>query len=475
MQDSGPDFSSEVGAKPDGSDAELLRLLVSREPPEGEGTYIEIAKKLADIDTEIGEKRLLAALEEIRLNDPDVRILAGAAQYYFDIGSSSNATHLGETALGLRPIDLFISSLCAKLRAARFGTEKDKAIGFCTMPFEHFQTDADGSIYLCCSGWLPKPIGNIKEQPWKEIWNSEAAQEVRQSIHDGSYRYCDALACAFLSSRSLPAISEIADPRLRAIAEEGTTIIDEPTKLNFAHDYSCNLACPSCRSELVVAKGKVREELVRMEETLLDLIDETNSTVSMTSSGDPFGSQHFRKLIKSMKKTDKPRLLLMTNGVLFDRRAWDELDLDGKVKAVRISMDASSKDVYSVVRRLGDFDVLLDNLRFVADLRRKGKIEHFMLDYVVQAQNFRDIPGYVGIARGLGVDNVAFAPIFNWGTFSPAEFAKQIIWSVEHPEFEEFLAILRNPALRWPGIWWGALSDVVEYALRTGSEASAQG
>ena len=46
----------------------------------------------------------------------------------------------------------------------------------------------------------------------------------------------------------------------------------------------------------------------------------------MTSSGDPFGSRHFRYVMKELDRRRYPRLVLeiQTNGVLFDEPAWQD-------------------------------------------------------------------------------------------------------------------------------------------------------
>ena len=63
---------------------------------------------------------------------------------------------------------------------------------YCTRPFEFFETYDDGSIGFCCPSWYNNyEIGNINDNSIEEVWNGEAAQELRRSILDGSFRYCD--------------------------------------------------------------------------------------------------------------------------------------------------------------------------------------------------------------------------------------------------------------------------------------------
>ena len=69
---------------------------------------------------------------------------------------------------------------------------------FCALPFEHFEVNVHGDVYVCCPARLRKVIGNLKEQSIAEIWNSSAIQDIRSSILDGSYKYCNYQKCGVL-------------------------------------------------------------------------------------------------------------------------------------------------------------------------------------------------------------------------------------------------------------------------------------
>ena len=74
---------------------------------------------------------------------------------------------------------------------------------YCTRPFEFFETYDDGSIGFCCPSWYNNyEIGNINDNSIEEVWNGEAAQELRRSILDGSFRYCDEKVCPHLSTKT---------------------------------------------------------------------------------------------------------------------------------------------------------------------------------------------------------------------------------------------------------------------------------
>ena len=66
-------------------------------------------------------------------------------------------------------------------------------------------------------------------------------------------------------------------------------------------------------------------------------------------------SRHFRHILKRINRPDFPKLWieLQTNGLLFDRRAWHDLELEGLVRNVYISIDAARAETYGLIRRGG--------------------------------------------------------------------------------------------------------------------------
>ncbi len=74
-----------------------------------------------------------------------------------------------------------------------------------------------------------------------------------------------------------------------------------------------------------------------------------------------------------------------------------------------------------VNHRRGNFEKLLANLEFVAKLRRDGPIAHMTISMVVQANNFRGMPEFVGLAKRFGFDLVYFSSLVDWETYPKDE------------------------------------------------------
>jgi hypothetical protein len=339
---------------------------------------------------------------------------------------------------------------------------------FCANPFRQLETTPTGLAYVCCPIWLPMPIGTIDTQP-EQLWRSDAAKRVRESILDGSFKYCSHLHCPAIAGRTLPSHDA---PESRAIIEQYKK---DPAKLPehlvLSHDKSCNLSCPSCRSTVYMAGSRKQEQLDRLaERTLLPLMREAKS-VMITGSGDPFGSKHFRNLIKRLNGGDFPQLKLelISHGQLFDQRAWGELNLRGRVGYVQISIDAAQAATYAVVRRGGDFARLLKNLGFLRDLRSSGEIERLEFSMVVQTLNFREMPAFVKLGEEFAADLLIFNMIRQRDIFSREEYVEAFIGSPDHPEYDAFIETLKAPELSQPNVQIG---NVLEYVKRAKAGAA---
>src|SRR5690606_29995681 len=71
---------------------------------------------------------------------------------------------------------------------------------FCSKPFTWFEVSRgteEGDVFLCCPSWLDTPVGNLTRQTVGDVWNGEVAQDIRRSILDGSFEYCDAVKCPY--------------------------------------------------------------------------------------------------------------------------------------------------------------------------------------------------------------------------------------------------------------------------------------
>jgi len=353
---------------------------------------------------------------------------------------------------------------------------------FCPNPFKQLDVYEDGKAYLCCSNWLPTSIGNLNESDIDAVWNSAEAQRIRASILDGSFRYCDHKVCPHIQNDSLPTLRQAAadEPFGPVIAAGQTRLEQLPTFINLCNDASCNLWCPSCRTQRInYTDGPELDQRRHLQDRVVQALfaepTDRHFRVNVTGSGDPFASTVFREFLYGLEGDDFPNLKisLQTNGVLLTPRTWQRLaGIRDNISDILVSFDAATPETYAITRRGGHWPTLLANVRRLGALRASGELRFLRLDFVVQQANYREMPEFADLARELGADQAGFSMLLNWGTWTPAEFRVRCIWRPDHPEFSQFMHVLSDPRLGQPHVDLGNLTEYRARALRQASEAA---
>ena len=88
----------------------------------------------------------------------------------------------------------------------------------------------------------------------------------------------------------------------------------------------------------------------------------------------------------------------------------------------------------------------------MSEMRRARKIRRLQINFVVQQDNYREIPEFVSLGKQLAVDNIWFQRLTNYGAFDETTFTRADVTSPNHPEHNALLEILRDPLLQQPGI-----------------------
>jgi hypothetical protein len=341
---------------------------------------------------------------------------------------------------------------------------------FCGQPFEAITTspptpgpngrDAKPALFACsCPSMLPYPLAlsrSDEDAGIEYIWNGPEAQEIRRSILEGDFTYCSRTACPMLIQDDLPKKDDITDPVLRDIIDNKKTRIESaPKSIMLTHDVSCNLACPSCRTEVLTIKNDARKVLDNfVDEIILPLMEGANVDLHVAGDGDPFGSKHYRKLLNGLDPVRHRgvNLFILSNGLLLTPNEWESLSrIHHMVKSVRVSIDAAEASTYEDVRRPGKWSTLTQNMEFLAAQRRAGKIPSLGINFVVQAKNFEQMPAFVELGQKWSVDLVVFSKLLPTSRAISAdtpEFNLNAVVDERHPAYPRLLEVLRHPILR---------------------------
>jgi hypothetical protein len=321
----------------------------------------------------------------------------------------------------------------------------------CTAPFVNMEMHGH-AMFMCCPTWLPNNIAPDVTKPLDEIWNSEESKEVRKTLMDGSFKYCNKNQCPFLAellntgklNKMAPIVlkTDFPDYIKDFYNEETGEMKKGPRVVQFAFDRTCNYKCPSCRIDMIVENS----EGIKRVETTIEQIEKHFAKdlvwIYVTGSGDPFVSVGFRNFLRNFDPKKYPNLKnihLHTNASMWNKKMWNSMkNIWPYVQTCEISIDAGTKDTYENITRLGGkWDVLIENLKFIATIPH---LKYIKTSFVVQDSNYGEMPIFLETMKNIfgKKAHIFFGKINNWGTFSEGTFKLRKVWDALHPEYPMF-------------------------------------
>jgi len=324
----------------------------------------------------------------------------------------------------------------------------------CSNPFTTLEIH-DNVGFVCCPSWLPNKI-ELNDTSLKDVYNSEPVVDIRNSILDGSFKYCNKELCPHLS-RLLNYGVTSGPIHLKSNSKYTTPIIEPttPTTILMNFDRTCNYKCPSCRVDLIVESSKGIERIEKTIEEIDTFYSANVKTLYITGTGDPFVSVSFRNYLRNFNPKKYPKLTSIhfhTNASMWTKEMWDSMtNVHKYVTSCEISIDAGTQNTYENKTRLGGkWDTLINNLKFISTI---DTLKSVKTSFVVQDSNYMEMETFYNLMYSIFGKkvNVFFGKIINWGTFSDGEFKLKQVWDVNHPEHElfkkEFNRIWKNTNL----------------------------
>ncbi len=301
--------------------------------------------------------------------------------------------------------------------------EKDS---ICTFPFNAAQISMQGDVYVCCPPWCNNySFGNIYEQTFDEIWNGDRAREFRRQFINNDYKYCNLDLCVKDCSQNIMP----------------SEITPKPKTFIFCYDSTCNVKCIFCRNCNEKQDLSYFDE--HMDEIISDMLENAENVV-LSGVGEALFSPHSRKLIKRISEMfPNIKFSLISNGILCDEENLKQLGIIDKLLSITISLHAVKKATYDKLVKNGDFDKVMKNLKFLSELKRLGKLDRFILNFVVTSYNYKEMADYLKMAEELGA-TVGFLELLKLETNEDV-FEELNICNENHPEYNNFVRIMKNP------------------------------
>jgi len=323
---------------------------------------------------------------------------------------------------------------------------KQLAGKICLSPFVAIEVNYTGQVRLCgCAAWMPATVGNLFDNSISELLSSSLAQDIRRSIGDGSYIYCNADTCGIIRNNEFNDVNNL-PPSVQWQLED-TQRWAMPYEIFFAGDVTCNLSCPSCRTEVQLTTEDERERQEDLGERLKQNLfpSPTDQTIKLhlSSSGELFASPMLLRFVNSINSNDFPNLkiCIQTNGLLMPQR-WHRLsDMASHVEKITITVDAAQSATYEKLRRGGAWKDMQHTLQWTQNQCAQRGIK-LHLRMIAQFDNYKEIIEFYDMAHKFGADCVEYARLHNWGTFSHEEFAKLDVFDHTHPSNSDAQAYL---------------------------------
>jgi len=317
---------------------------------------------------------------------------------------------------------------------------KDEDKKVCALPFRFCEIGPGGDVNPCCGAYCKGyTFGNVKKENFNKVWKSKKAELFRGKILEGDYSLCDMKTCGAMS------LSSIKDIKEKYYDKNGK--IKPPDEIKMSWDTLCNAACIICRDDFKknTLKEKITQGLISFN---LRHVFKKLKIFNCSGGGDPFGSKYCRNLLKKISKLNPDlKFYICSNGVLMSEDMCRKLGIYDRITGVTISLHAAKKETYDKIVRFGNFDKVIQNLKWLSDKKNEGKIGNINMVFVVNNLNYKEIPDFIDLCHKYGV-RPAFSLYRYWGTEYGKDPFKTNVWDSKHPEYQEFLEVLKNPSVQ---------------------------
>ena len=298
----------------------------------------------------------------------------------------------------------------------------------------------NGDVRMCgCGAWMPTTIGNLTKNTLQDMLASELAQQIRQSIVDGSYVYCNEKFCGVIANNGLNTIDTV-PPNIATLFND-VTKFTMPHHISVQGDETCNLSCPSCRTQVkkTPSEQQQAQQLVGkiISNNLFSQATDQKIKLEVSGTGEVFASPMLMNFINSIDPNKFPNLELDigTNGLMCEQN-WHRLgNTQQSVKKITVSIDAANADTYEKIRRGGNWQNLLDAMKFLQNKKHtQGIALHTRM--IVQQQNYLEMELFYQLCQQFDVDVVEYSRLQNWSTWNQSEFRSHDVVDPAHSDYQ---------------------------------------
>lgn len=200
-------------------------------------------------------------------------------------------------------------------------------------------------------------------------------------------------------------VKENLELNIREINEGKIILKSYPKRMIATLSTRCNSRCIMC--EVVKKQWDMPQTTMKEIESLLPYMQSVN-----WQGGEVFLLENFEKLFIESLKNEHLHQTIVTNGMLLNDK-WIDLLTEANIE-LTISVDGLDKEIYEKIRYGSKFDVLINNLNRLNDIRKKKNSRlSLKMHTVVMRSNYKFADQFIDFAEKYNFDIVYMMPI--WG------------------------------------------------------------
>ncbi len=204
-----------------------------------------------------------------------------------------------------------------------------------------------------------------------------------------------------------------------------------PAYMKIEPTASCQLSCPGCAHRLLSLKRRRNSDTsltVEQFESIVDSIGNSLLGISLSLRGEPLLNKDLPRWI-AYANSRRIATSFPTNLSMRLKPDYTEHLVTSGLDAIFVSLDGASKETYGEYRVGGNFQLILDNVKRIAEEKRKrGKVRPMVIwKFVIFDHNKHEVPTVRKIYRSLGFDGYELVRNFGSRKFKAArkEYQRQ--------------------------------------------------
>ena len=320
----------------------------------------------------------------------------------------------------------------------------------CLAPWNLLRIEQDGNCYSCSSAYVKDYyfFGNIFVDKIDDIWNGEKARKFRKDKLTKKYDYCQYYRCNLLASYF--ADYNIPSFDMKKIDDDYSSLISEyPTYVSLSYDFSCSEKCVFCRDKITFLDKDLALKFESIIDTKIIPLLRNVKRLELTCAGEFLASNHSQNVLKKILSFyPNIELKLFTNGIFFTKEKISELGIEKNLKDVCVSVNATKRSTYFKIFRKDNFHLVCENLKYISELKKQGKIDLFCLQFAITRDNYREIKSFVKFSEKYGAIPVFLFVVENPETQYCKNYYNYAVHKQDHYLYNHFVSIISDPLVK---------------------------